>query len=136
MATIVTRAGKGAPLTNTELDQNFIELNDKKFEYNTFSTNGGGGIVAISYLYFLNELLPLGNDVTIQNPSGTPIPNQKILFRIRDNGSSRALTWDTAYYGAVAPLPSTTIAGKLLYLGFIYNSVTSKLDLLARQEEL
>lgn len=29
MATIVTRAGKGSPLTNNELDDNFINLNDQ-----------------------------------------------------------------------------------------------------------
>lgn len=28
MATIITRAGKGSPLTNTELDSNFTNLND------------------------------------------------------------------------------------------------------------
>ena len=28
MATIITRAGKGSPLTNTELDANFTNLND------------------------------------------------------------------------------------------------------------
>lgn len=29
MATIVTRAGKGAPLTNNEVDDNFINLNNQ-----------------------------------------------------------------------------------------------------------
>ena len=32
MATIVTRAGKGSPLTNAEVDANFTNLNDKKVE--------------------------------------------------------------------------------------------------------
>jgi hypothetical protein len=32
MATIVTRAGKGSPLTNTEVDANFTNLNTDKFE--------------------------------------------------------------------------------------------------------
>lgn len=32
MATIVTRAGKGSPLTNTELDANFSNLNTDKLE--------------------------------------------------------------------------------------------------------
>jgi hypothetical protein len=34
MSTIVTRAGKGAPLTNTELDSNFTNLNTDKLEIN------------------------------------------------------------------------------------------------------
>ena len=36
MATIVTRAGKGSPLTNNELDDNFINLNNQA---NTNTTN-------------------------------------------------------------------------------------------------
>lgn len=32
MTTIVTRAGKGSPLTNAELDQNFLNLNSAKLE--------------------------------------------------------------------------------------------------------
>jgi hypothetical protein len=34
MSTIVTRAGKGSPLTNTELDSNFTNLNTDKLEIN------------------------------------------------------------------------------------------------------
>lgn len=32
MSTIVTRAGKGTPLSNTEMDDNFINLNSDKYE--------------------------------------------------------------------------------------------------------
>jgi hypothetical protein len=32
MATIVTRSGKGSPLTNTEVDNNFTNLNNDKLE--------------------------------------------------------------------------------------------------------
>ena len=32
MSTIVTRAGKGSPLTNTEVDSNFSNLNTDKLE--------------------------------------------------------------------------------------------------------
>lgn len=41
MATIVTRAGKGSPLTNTELDSNFSNLNSDKVETSAISTFGG-----------------------------------------------------------------------------------------------
>lgn len=32
MSTIVTRAGKGSPLSNTEVDDNFTNLNSDKME--------------------------------------------------------------------------------------------------------
>jgi hypothetical protein len=40
MATIVTRAGKGEPLTHTEVDANFTNLNSAKVETSTISTFG------------------------------------------------------------------------------------------------
>jgi hypothetical protein len=42
MSTIVTRAGKGTPLTHTELDANFTNLNSDKAGYIT----GEGGAVS------------------------------------------------------------------------------------------
>lgn len=41
MATIVTRSGKGSPLTHTEVDANFTNLNTEKAGYST----GDGGTV-------------------------------------------------------------------------------------------
>jgi hypothetical protein len=41
MATIVTRSGKGSPLTHTEVDTNFTNLNTEKAGYST----GDGGTV-------------------------------------------------------------------------------------------
>lgn len=45
MATIVTRAGKGSPLTNTEVDTNFTNLNTDKVETSR-SVLGGVGLSA------------------------------------------------------------------------------------------
>lgn len=42
MATIVTRSGKGSPLTHTEMDANFTNLDDDKAGY---TTSGDGGAV-------------------------------------------------------------------------------------------
>lgn len=48
MATITTRAGKGAPLTNAELDANFTNLNSAKLETTATTTNVAEG----TRLYF------------------------------------------------------------------------------------
>jgi hypothetical protein len=45
MATIVTRAGKGSPLTNNELDDNFINLNNQA---NTNTTNIAANTASIA----------------------------------------------------------------------------------------
>ena len=67
------------------------------------------------------------------NPSN-PVNGQKITFEVIQDGSgSRALTYDTAYAGSTGlPLPTlTTTASARDFLGFIYNSTTSKWYLLS-----
>ncbi len=44
MATIITRAGKGSPLTNNEVDANFNNLNSDKLETNNASATGTFGL--------------------------------------------------------------------------------------------
>lgn len=66
------------------------------------------------------------------NPSGTPVQGEKLLVRIKDNGTARALTFDTQFRASSdLALPTTTILSKTLYMGFIYNSTDTKWDLIA-----
>jgi hypothetical protein len=69
---------------------------------------------------------------TISNPSGSPSQGQRLVIRIKDNGTARALTWSGSKWRASSslPLPTTTIGGKTLYLEFIYNATDTKWDLL------
>jgi hypothetical protein len=68
----------------------------------------------------------------LNNPSGTPVAGQKLIVRIKDNGTARALTYDTQFRASSdLALPSTTVVNKTLYMGFIYNATDTKWDLLA-----
>lgn len=60
------------------------------------------------------------------NLSGTPTNFQSLIFRIKDNGSARAITWGASFEAMGVALPTTTTAGKVTTVGFIYNTVTSK----------
>lgn len=60
MSIIVTRLGKGSPLTNLELDSNFSNLNADKLEISAFSTTANAWLNTKS----INDL----NDVVITNP--------------------------------------------------------------------
>lgn len=60
------------------------------------------------------------------NLSGTPTNFQKLLIRIKDNGTARAITWGTSFQSGSATLPTTTVLGKTLMVGLIYDSVDSK----------
>ena len=74
--------------------------------------------------------------LTIASPIGTFVSNQKLMIRIEDDGTARAITWTTGSGGSYRastdlPLPTTTIATKTMYLGFIWNSTDSRWDMIA-----
>jgi hypothetical protein len=71
----------------------------------------------------------------LQNPTGTPVNGQSLIVRIKDDGTARALTFDTEYRAIGITLPSTTVLSKTMYLGMIYNSTDTKWDVLAVNQE-
>lgn len=67
----------------------------------------------------------LDGAITLAAPSGTPVDGQKLILRLKDDGTARAITWTTssgAYREIGITLPTTTTAGKLTYVGCVYNS--------------
>lgn len=77
----------------------------------------------------------LAEAATIAAPSGTPGTGQRLMLRIKDNGTSRALTWTTSAGGYRAlssvTLPASTTAGKQTYVGCIYNAADGFWDVVA-----
>ena len=69
------------------------------------------------------------------NPAGTPVQGEKLIIRIKDNGTARALTYDTQFRAMGVALPTTTVISKTLYMGFIYNATDTKWDLVAVAQE-
>ncbi len=67
--------------------------------------------------------------------SGTPTNFQSLIIRILDDGTGRAITWGTSFAAKGVTLPTTTTASKLLTVGFLYNTVTSKWECIASAEE-
>ena len=77
----------------------------------------------------------LSSDVTINAPSGTPSDGKHLILRIKSNGSGHNITWNGAYNPISLSLPSSIVASKTIYAGCIYNSNTSKWDVLAMSVE-
>lgn len=70
--------------------------------------------------------------LTIGQPIGNATNGQTLVIRIKDNGTARALTWNSIYRASSSPvLPTTTTISKTLYVGFMYNEEAVKWDLLA-----
>jgi len=68
-------------------------------------------------------------------PGGTPLGGQKLIIRIKDNGTARALTYNAVFRALGNALPTTTVLSKTLYMGFIYNATDTKWDLVAVAQE-
>jgi len=71
--------------------------------------------------------------------TGSPTNGTKQVFRIKDNGTSRTLTWTTSGTGSYraigVTLPTVTTASKVLYVGCIYNSTEGFWDVVAVQQQ-
>lgn len=79
-------------------------------------------------------------NVTISADAGTPTNGQKMIFRIKDNGTARTLTWTTGTTNSFrvigTTLPTTTVANKTIYVGCIYNSADSRWDVVMVTQEV
>ena len=76
----------------------------------------------------------LTGGITLAQPSGTPVDGQKLLIRLEDDGTARAITWTTsagAFREVGITLPTTTVATKITYVGCVYNNTDSFWDAIA-----
>ena len=84
-------------------------------------------------LYDQYDVTALASALTIANPTGAPFNGQKIIYRLKDNGTARALTFDSNFrFSSDLVAPTTTTINRTLYLGFVWNSTNSKWDNLAQ----
>lgn len=59
--------------------------------------------------------------------TGTPVEGQKLLIRIKDNGTARAITWGSTFVSSgAATLLATTVISKTHLIGLIYDAVATK----------
>jgi hypothetical protein len=158
MSTIVTRSGKGSPLSHVEVDANFTNLDTDKVEKTAAAITGGtisgtritprigsngattsGNITPTGDTADQYNISGLTGTSAIQIPSGTPTDAQKLSIRIEDNGTGRTLSWVTTaggYRVIGTTLPLTTTANKTIYVGCVYNSADSFWDVVAVASEV
>ncbi len=67
--------------------------------------------------------------------SGTPTNFDKLIFRIKDDGTARAITWGASFVAKGVALPTTTVISKLLTVGFIYDTVAATWGCVASAQE-
>lgn len=68
--------------------------------------------------------------LALANPTGTWPQGKDMMIRIKDNGTARAITFDTKYRAIGVTLPTTTVISKTTYVGVIYNATDDKFDVI------
>ncbi|MFZ9767196.1 MAG: tail fiber domain-containing protein [Candidatus Limnocylindrus sp.] len=111
MATIVTRAGKGSPLTHAEVDGNFTGLNNelaqKEVASNKGAANGyasldGGGKVPAAQLpSYVDDVIEAANFSALPGSGETG----KIYVTVDNNKTYR---WSGSAYIEISPSPGST----------------------------
>ena len=69
--------------------------------------------------------------LTIAAPTGTFLDGQGLLFRIKDNGTARAISWNAVFRAVGVTLPTTTVISKVVYVGAKWNAAESVFDVIA-----
>jgi hypothetical protein len=75
---------------------------------------------------------------TVAIPSGSPADGQKLMIRIKDNGTAQTLNWTTTsggYRVIGTTLPTTTVISKVLYIECIYNAQDTFWDVVATAQQ-
>jgi hypothetical protein len=54
--------------------------------------------------------------------TGTPTNGQALVFEIKDNGTPQTIAWGSAFVAGGVALPTTTVASKILTVGFMYST--------------
>ena len=100
----------------------------------TITGSAGGAITPTSDTTNQYTITALGAAAIFAVPSGTPVDGQKLILRIKDNGTAWGLTWTTTaggYRVVGTVLPTTTTISKVLYVGCVYNSQDTFWDVVA-----
>jgi hypothetical protein len=107
---------------------NIIEVPTGGNGINTVSTTTAATVTPtpVGDIYAVTAL---AQNTTIAAPTGTFPDGKIIVIRIRDDGTTRTITLNSAYAaGSLFTLPASTTVGKTMYVTIIFNYATSKFD--------
>ncbi len=76
------------------------------------------------------QLTAQAEGLTINQPGAKFGTNQLLTILIKDNGTTRAISYSSVFRGLSNSLPTTTVVGKQMYMLFSYNAAADKWDLI------
>lgn len=94
------------------------------------STTSASSLTPAAASFDMYAYTALAANLTINSPSGAA-NGKRLMFRIKDNGTTRTLTWNAVFRAVGVDMPTSTTPSKVHYIGFIYNSAETKWDCIA-----
>lgn len=120
--------------TTAYVDVTYSPQSTSTASYTTSMTPTSSVASVPSTVYY--DITAQAGALLFNNPTGSWANHQLLIFRIKDNGTARALTYGTNFRAGtdVTPLPATTVLSKTLYEEFMYNSTDTKFDLVGKAD--
>lgn len=106
-------------------------LTNKRIDPRVSSAASASSVTPDVSSYDIYAYTALAAALTINAPIGTPVNGDKLIFRILDDGTSRALNWNATYTSIGVAIPAATTASKMTYVGCIYNAANTRWDVIA-----
>jgi hypothetical protein len=136
-ATSIVNANITDSRTQIQLKNAFIpdKLEDKRRKRRVRSLTTTSTLTANIDNEDMLVVTALAGALTIAAPTGTPDDGDVLIYRFKDNGTARALTWNSVFRVISTYLPDTTVLSKVVYSVCIWNAQDSKWDVLTTQQE-
>lgn len=113
------------PVTTTPM--NFIS--NTRIRKRVLVTNAPGATPSMNTNNYESfRFTGLGTAITSMttNCTGTPNDGDTLTIMLTDDGTGRAITWGAKFEASTVALPTTTVSGALLTVGFVWNVATTK----------
>jgi len=104
-----------------------VTLTNKRNQKRVYSTTSASSLTPEISTYDIFEFTALAENLTINNhSSSTPVNGEMMMFIIKDNGTSRTITWGSNYANGCATLPTATTVNKRTWILVQWNNTDGK----------
>ncbi len=130
-ATDYATAAQGANADSAVQPTATQTLTNKRITPRSTSTASTATLTPNADNYDIVSVTAQAAPITIAAPLGSHNDGQVLKIRLRDNGTSRAITWNGVYSGYTSDLPASTVVNATMAYEFWWNAATSRWDLVA-----
>jgi hypothetical protein len=102
-------------------EDNEVDVTEKRIQPRSSTTTSTATLTPALATANVWQLTAQAEALTIAEPTGTPVLGETIHIMIKDDGTARAINWNSAYKAVGEALLETTTAGKWIKAIATYN---------------